>query len=83
MVDCDALEKRCGRNPFTGGSNPSPSAFNNLDNGCIPEWGGARVDDWGRLLSGFSANPGTRVRIPALPLFNQGRIVCSYHNTAF
>jgi hypothetical protein len=30
----------------TGGSNPSPSARHNTLRG------GARVDDWGRLLSG-------------------------------
>lgn len=30
----------------TVGSNPTPSAV-------IPDWGGARVVEWGRLLSGY------------------------------
>ena len=56
MDDCDGLENRSGQQ-LTEGSNPSPSA---LDLQLIDPslaamlalWGGARVVDWGRLLSG-------------------------------
>src|SRR5450432_1545840 len=48
---------------------PLPPPLTTWITGVFLNGGGARVDDWGRLLSGFSANPGTRVRIPALPLF--------------
>jgi hypothetical protein len=36
---------------LTGGSNPSPSAFCSQASE-LGAWGGARVVDWGRLLSG-------------------------------
>jgi hypothetical protein len=61
--DGDGLENRSGFR-LTGGSNPSPSAVDtkrypfNILNQAHPDpiyimiRGGARVDDWGRLLSG-------------------------------
>jgi hypothetical protein len=47
----------------TVGSNPTPSA------GLLKAkyWGGARVDDWGRLLSGCSGNAEPQVRILSSP----------------
>ena len=46
--DCDGLENRSGLT-LTGGSNPSPSARTIV---IYLHWGGARVVEWGRLLSG-------------------------------
>ena len=46
------------------GSNPTPSA-----RADARTWGGARVDDWGRLLSGCWSKIQPRVRIPPSPLF--------------
>ena len=54
MDDGDGLENRSGCK-LTGGSNPSPSALT-LKTADFQArhiaWGDARVDDWGRLLSG-------------------------------
>src|SRR3990172_10908507 len=54
---------KTGVGQLTVGSNPSPSA-------CLTNkyWGGARVVEWGRLLSGcrdYKSRP--RVRIPPSP----------------
>ena len=50
----------------TGGSNPSPSAETFLfQEGAI--WGGARVVEWGRLLSGCRVLSSTAGSNPALP----------------
>ena len=51
----------------TVGSNPTPSAEHllNVLNKVI--WGGARVADWGRLLSGCRVNNSTAGSNPALP----------------
>ncbi len=46
----------------TVGSNPSPSADNEF-----PKWGGARVVEWGRLLSGCRVYSSTAGSNPALP----------------
>ncbi len=64
MDDGNGLENRSGCK-LTGGSNPSPSAeefgaiiltefvFKIIGRATLEQTrGGARVDDWGRLLSG-------------------------------
>ena len=53
--------KTCVSNFGTVGSNPTPSAWS------LQIWGGARVVEWGRLLSGFPGYTGTQVRILSLP----------------
>ena len=55
---------KTGVGQLTVGSNPSPSA------GLTREyWGGARVVEWGRLLSGCRDHKSRpRVRIPPSPL---------------
>ena len=63
------LENRCGFAP-TVGSNPSPSAYAlRGDMAETIEWGGARVVDWGRLLSGCWVKTQPGVRIPPSPPF--------------
>lgn len=48
----------------TVGSNPTPSVFRAA---LSKRWRGARVDDWGRLLSGYPGNTGSQVRILSSP----------------
>jgi hypothetical protein len=61
------LENRCGFAP-TVGSNPSPSACKFEGKEKVNIWGGARVVEWGRLLSGcwvFSSTEGSNPSLPA------------------
>ena len=62
MDEGGCLENNCGGN-LTGGSNPSPSAI-------VIKWGGAGVDERGRLLSGCRGLAPTEGSNPSLPAIN-------------
>ena len=80
MDDGDGLENRCGRK-VTGGSNPSPSAkcswivLARVPSAMYEQklntvWGGAGVDDRGRLLSGCGVYSSTQGSNPCLPAWS-------------